>query len=998
MLLVGCISDSSKGSRDYIVNIDKPTSITLDSIIVTRIVDTDTVQFRFYDSTYVTSIKNDSVTTITLNFDFQESSTQNVSYSYVCFAEGIVVLISESSFGPGGDAKPPVVHRDSLLIAALKEYGAQSVDNDSLNEVLFDSLFISYMLRTPDDSTNRFYNAYKKKSGADTVRFIGYVLDTLKGRAADDSTALAQLKSVLPPGIDVLIIVGDVIINPPVKERLTFEGLFTAHVSTVHFVELQLTGDLIADSIVKQAAIDVENTGFKGFIDLPDLGVMYTIRVLVYDIDSILTGWYAKDFTTLALDITLPPFDAWNAKPWLHIDQPETGSIGDTVPLTFHFGDSLDSDSMISVEWKHGLGVFVFLSDSVALLPLPTTPTEDYPIVIKITDSQGNVTIDSTTSSATLDVPTIALTSSTYIVDTSDSLFFSWTTVDQYGSIVLYEFKGAHDVHWISTTTHASIGIAPVTTAGIYGYIVKAIDDDSNVVFDTTYVSVIEGKPVVAASVETARVSVGDVVNLHATASDSLGTIVSWEWKSGLDGVFVASSPNSSYSVAVPTVSNPLYPFVVRVTDDDGNSAYDTVFVDVVLDVPVVQLGNDTTITKKTAVSFTAVITQEFGAIERYHWDFNGDGVIDDSTSASNADWVFTSTGVDTLKLTVYDDDGNSAFSTQVITVLNTVPTIVDSIVSLYNKSSVDTLFYTIVADDENGDPLVYRILSGNDNALFSLDSITGELKLVVSLEFDLVIQHSLIIQASDGEDDSNAELVISITGTGSFVDTRDGQIYNMVKIGTQTWMAENLNYSGHDAGNSKTYDVGLCIGRNFALKDRQDSTSCDSLGRNYQWSEAMQVDSTFNLDDLSPIPTQDYQGVCPENWHIPNELEWEEMRLFVDSANGDPESNAGKSLRSTSGWGDDYEGISGNGTDLFSFTAVPGGVYTINPGGADFGWDVGQYITTFWSSTEVNSGEVIEASLLICFQSFCDNSDILSIYSGWNSKSSALSVRCVKD
>jgi uncharacterized protein (TIGR02145 family) len=192
----------------------------------------------------------------------------------------------------------------------------------------------------------------------------------------------------------------------------------------------------------------------------------------------------------------------------------------------------------------------------------------------------------------------------------------------------------------------------------------------------------------------------------------------------------------------------------------------------------------------------------------------------------------------------------------------------------------------------------------------------------------------------------------------GTMTDERDGQTYRTVKIGDQTWMAENLNYA---TDNSYCYN---------------DATlSCDTYGRLYTWTTAVgKTEVECGYGNECGLGTGDIRGVCPMGWHLPSFLEWNALFAAVGDS-----STAGIKLKTTTGWRGD-----GNGTDDYGFSALPAG-YRTNNGAYNLKGDH----TYFWNSTEFNKFYVYYTGLY-------SSGD----YAKWsvNTKSGGYSVRCLKD
>ena len=151
----------------------------------------------------------------------------------------------------------------------------------------------------------------------------------------------------------------------------------------------------------------------------------------------------------------------------------------------------------------------------------------------------------------------------------------------------------------------------------------------------------------------------------------------------------------------------------------------------------------------------------------------------------------------------------------------------------------------------------------------------------------------------------------------GVLRDARDGQEYRTVTIGSQTWMAENLN---------RVVDSSWCA-----------MDSCAKYGRFYSWSAAMGISSRYDTSWWLGSSTL-RQGACPDGWHVPKDSEWGTLVSEVQKDAGGTGDSAGVALRSV-GWRSSY-----TSRDKYGFRALPAG-YRSAPGyvGALF-WTSSQY------------------------------------------------------
>ncbi len=183
---------------------------------------------------------------------------------------------------------------------------------------------------------------------------------------------------------------------------------------------------------------------------------------------------------------------------------------------------------------------------------------------------------------------------------------------------------------------------------------------------------------------------------------------------------------------------------------------------------------------------------------------------------------------------------------------------------------------------------------------------------------------------------------------TGFFEDSRDNIAYTWVRVGNQTWMAENVRHA-----------------TNSHIVPKVDQSEGSTAGYLYNYSDAKEI--------------------CPPGWHLPSDAEWLDLERSIGLENSEINSlgdrtagNPGIQLKSKEFWNDE-----GFGVDRYGLNIQPSGYVT----------QKGKVVKTatssyFWTSSSTIFGILIRSL----------RSDSNGISRGLVGRHRFQSVRCLKD
>lgn len=258
---------------------------------------------------------------------------------------------------------------------------------------------------------------------------------------------------------------------------------------------------------------------------------------------------------------------------------------------------------------------------------------------------------------------------------------------------------------------------------------------------------------------------------------------------------------------------------------------------------------------------------------------------------------------------------------------------------------------------------------NGTVNLPSSSSNSNGEATVEWTLPTNFSGEVQLIAEIKDEEKDhlfgSPVSFKIKIAESqNSITDPRDGNVYKTVKIGTQTWFAENLRFAGNFSqvispqAWAAIWNNGNPTGQAAWAYYNNDPGNNSVYGKLYNWY-------AVNSGTL-----------CPQGWHIPNQAEWIILSNFL----GGKEVSGGK-MKAVTGWEEPNVGA----TNESGFMALPGGDRWYDGGFIHFGSN-----GSWWSSTtNIETGQVWVLEL--------DN-DVSDGILSQTYKPTGNSCRCLKD
>lgn len=240
---------------------------------------------------------------------------------------------------------------------------------------------------------------------------------------------------------------------------------------------------------------------------------------------------------------------------------------------------------------------------------------------------------------------------------------------------------------------------------------------------------------------------------------------------------------------------------------------------------------------------------------------------------------------------------------------------------------------------------------------------------------------HTIQAKAYDSNNNVGSSEEILISVIENYLVDIDGNVYQIVKIGNQWWMAENLKVTHYRNGdaipNITNTDQWIEQTIGAYCNYFNDTTLVATYGRLYNW-----------------YAVNDSRNIAPEGWHVPDDSwtdDWKELEVYLGMSQTQANStfwrgiDEGGKLKEAGivHWNNPNTGA----TNSVGFSALPGGYRDIVGTGGSY-YNMG-FFAAFWTATEYDTN--IAWTRWLGFS----NSQV---FRGYDNKRYGFSIRCVRD
>ena len=251
---------------------------------------------------------------------------------------------------------------------------------------------------------------------------------------------------------------------------------------------------------------------------------------------------------------------------------------------------------------------------------------------------------------------------------------------------------------------------------------------------------------------------------------------------------------------------------------------------------------------------------------------------------------------------------------------------------SHFPVTEINTLSFMIGVIDNSSDDILPAKLTVSNGAYSYVQNLSSVLNNVVTVidglpDYTLTLEytgfviytHTYTIDSLKIFEDAvgNLPLLVELEKVNDLTVTDiDGNVYNTVTIGTQVWMAENLNTTKYNDGTAIpniTVNATWAALTTGAYSDYENNAvNSTTYGRLYNWYV---VDNNAS----TKVASNGGKNVCPTGWHVPTVAEFTTLSTYLG---GDAVAGGKLKETGTTHWSSPNTGA----TNVTGFTALPGG------------------------------------------------------------------------